>query len=141
MPPTQVNISGCFSGLYSQFETMRFAWAAIALPENGITPAIIPADGPLEAHINLTYGDIDIPNWLGEWDVPPDDPVFLILLHAPHMMYPVSAGRLANGYLRPLADRLEELLDYNQPAILTLTQQFINGLRNAALMSMDVFFS
>jgi hypothetical protein len=142
MPEIQVNLSsGCFSGSYGLFETLRFSWANIALPQHGIVPAILPPEGEWGERLNITYDAFEPENFLGEWDVSPDDPIFLILIHAPHMQSPKSQGRLATTSCGLLADRLDSLVDYSQPQMLMLTQQFSNGLRNAAQLSTDVFFT
>ncbi len=86
---------------------------------------------------------------LGIWDKPPEDMVDIILEHSD------CDGIIQAKYLKPLADRLEEIVkiaeeqlndrgdNYQYPYYhhnISITHQFINGLRKADIDGKDVEF-
>lgn len=128
---------GCFHGSYTSFDALRCLWAQCA----GYGVRDFRAQGgPVMPNLDFdAYTQADM---LGEWpDGAPDDPLVILLVHDE------KGGRIKNSHCRILADRLE-LVEQGMyrgnalnPQWILLTQNFIQGLRFAALSGEDVLFS
>lgn len=80
-------------------------------------------------------------NYMGEWDVTPDDPLVILLVHSD------CEGIIKSAHCAALADRLEGLLPKldgdgggHIGAYRDKTNEFIAGLRKAAAAGEDVDF-
>ena len=128
---------GCYAGTVSQFDALRLMWSLTA--GYGILDAR-EQGGPVMP--NIDYNAFSDEDMLGEWpNGAPEDPLLILLAHQEHF------GRIKFTHCPYLADRLEELEGKMMkgasvtPAWMLLTQQFIRGLRAAALFKQDVVFS
>jgi hypothetical protein len=129
-----VDIScGCFSGDYNTFDALRMVWSEVA------GYGLLDLGAALVPNIDfMAYGEEDMK---GEWpDGAPDDPLIILLVHLE------NEGRIKRDHCPYLADRLEQLenvllKDRNRTVWLLMTQQFVRGLRFAAMHHQDVIFS
>lgn len=127
---------GCFNGPESQFDNLRLVWAQAA--GYGLYD-FRNQGGPVMPRIDIgAFSDEDL---LGDWpNGAPDDPLVILLVHHERR------GRIQWGHAGYLADRLEELEHVlsqpgTTPQWVLMTQQFIRGLRTAAMWRQDVVFS
>lgn len=127
---------GCWHGAYSAFTRWRNKLAEIAgyevcdnqYPDGSTWP------GPRVVADADKSGRFTYENFQGDWDVPPDDPLMILLAHSDWdgHIEPVHAGFLA--------ERLERLIPLlpAEPALGHIgdwrckTQAFVDGLRAAA---------
>lgn len=127
---------GCFNGPEALFDNLRCVWSQAA--GYGLID-LRNQGGPLLPRIDIgRYSEEDL---LGEWpNGAPDDPLLILLAHHE------TRGRIQWGHAKYLADRLEELETViatpgTTPRWVLLTQQFIRGLRTAAMWRQDIVFS
>jgi hypothetical protein len=128
---------GCWSGAYSAFSRWRneLAVAAgykVARHANGHVTATLPWDQFTEANLQ------------GEWDyMPGDDPLIWLLAHSDcdGVIHP-EQGELLAGRLEQLLPKLDatETVGHIWPHMRGVTEQFIAGLREAAVAGEDVEF-
>ncbi len=125
----------CWHGAHSAFTRWRHKLAEVA----GYQVARL--EGQIHDTVLIDWGHIVDKNYFGEWDEAPHDPLILLIAHSDceGVLHPKHAALLAN--------RLEELLlliegdggghigNYREK-----TQQFIDGLRDAAAKGEDVDF-
>jgi hypothetical protein len=127
---------GCFSGSESQFDFLRCMWSQAA--GYGVYD-FRNQGGPMMPRLDLdAFSQEDME---GDWpNGAPDDPLLILLVHSER------SGRIQWGHANYLADRLEELeaklMSTSRSDLwVLLTQQFIRGLRTAAMWRQDVEFS
>jgi hypothetical protein len=127
---------GCYCGTEAQFDALRCMWSEAA--GYGIYD-FRNQGGPLMPRIDIgAFSDEDM---AGDWpNGAPDDPLLILLVHSER------SGRIQWGHANYLADRLEQLEHVlSAPGMnlgwALLTQQFIRGLRTAAMWRQDVAFS
>lgn len=139
----KICIGGCFFGDPLEFSNWRLLLARAA----GYGVSSWEFDGYTHLIPDLDYDLITAQNTLGIWDEVPDDVLLVLLAHADEdgMIYPQYADLLAN--------RLEELLpDLHKASMhgkdsvahdaeIDMTNEFINGLRDAHAWDSSVIFS
>lgn len=125
----------CWHGAYSAFTRWRHELAKAAGYQ------VIRIEGQIHDTTMLDWGHIAEKNFYGEWDVPPSDPLILLIAHSD-----------CEGVIHPehgalLADRLTELLPLlngdgggHIGSYREKTQTFIDGLRAAVAAGEDVDF-
>lgn len=129
---------GCWQGAYSAFNRWRCKISELA----GYGYHIYDSDKtPSFDWSSVPYSSIH-----GEWDVPPKDPILVLLAHSD------CDGVIKAEHTGPLADRLESLLPLLPEGNefedggghignwRDKTQQFIDGLRQASELQEDVEF-
>jgi len=125
---------GCWHGPYGGFQRWRQELARAAGYRVNEQPSVLRG----ESYYELPWEMFEDKNYLGEWDsIPGDDPLMLLLVHSD-----------CDGVIHPqhgvhLADRMEQLLPLLDPGVYRArenTEQFIDGLRKAAVAGEDVEF-
>ena len=130
-------------GAYSAFKRFREEVATAAgIP---LVQAAYPKEygGGSRLEPDIPWDRFTAENLQGDWDTPPDDPLFILLVHSD------CDGRIPTQYCEHLANRLEQLI----PALpsegaghLALggsqakARQLVEGLRDAAAAGEDVEF-
>jgi hypothetical protein len=117
---------GCWSGSYSGFSQWRsnIAKAAGYPPADGLTGYELPWD------------KIKDENYQGDWSEPPPDDLWYLLAHSD------CDGVIHSDHAALLTKRLEEVVPLLPDELdRELGQQFIDGLREAAMAGEDVDFS
>lgn len=131
----------CWHGAYSAFSRWRDELARVA----GYEFAEYDTDLGKRAFVALdweAYGAMDGP-LMGHWDETPEDPLLILIVHSD------CDGMIYHPQLKPLADRLTELLpllpetdDWGHIGPWRVkTQKFIDGLLDAHEVGEDVEFA
>jgi hypothetical protein len=128
---------GCFSGSYSSFSRWR----------NEVAKAggykLMKDDAGFES-ASIDWEQYGLDNFQGSWAKKPSDPLLYLIVHSD------CDGYLNPSHARLLADRLEAILPNisnegtghieRYGGYRKLTEQFINGLREASRLKQKVIF-